>query len=105
MALRGLASGRFSHLFTMSTSSYSRTDIKQLLSNGWWALKLMWSTNPRLSFGLTAATFARGVVPAGLALFGRGLINAFVNNRHAGSDGMNAILPWVFFGFGLTILE
>ena len=89
----------------MSTSSYSRTDIKQLLSNGWWALKVIWSTNLRLSFAFTAATFSRGLVPAGLALFGRGLINAFVNNRQAGSNGMSAILPWVFFGLGLTILE
>src|SRR4029077_5261040 len=89
----------------MPSSSYSGTDIKKLLSNGWWALRLIWSTNASLSLGLTAATFARGIVPAGLALFGRGLIDAVVSNRYSGSEGMNAILPWVFLGFGLTVLE
>jgi ATP-binding cassette subfamily B protein len=89
----------------MPSSSYSGTDIKKLLSNGWWALRLIWSTNASLSLGLTAATFARGIVPAGLALFGRGLIDAVVSNRYSGPEGMNAILPWVFLGFGLTVLE
>ena len=29
----------------MSSHNHSSTDIKKLLSNAWWALKLIWSTN------------------------------------------------------------
>ena len=83
----------------------STTDVRKLFSNAWWALKLIWSTNVPLSVTLTATTLARGIVPAGLALFGRGLIDAFVSNRNSGAEGMSAVLPWVFLGFGLTILE
>jgi hypothetical protein len=62
------------------------------LSNGWWALKLIWSTNAALTVGLMMSTVARGMVPAGLAVFARGLI-------------MDVVLPWFFLGLGVTILE
>ena len=39
-------------------------DEKKLLSNGWWALKLIWSTNASLTVGLVMSTVARGMVPA-----------------------------------------
>jgi len=51
----------------------SSTDLTRLLLNGWWALKLTWSTNAPLTAGLALATLARGMVPAGLAVFARGL--------------------------------
>jgi ATP-binding cassette, subfamily B, bacterial len=50
------------------------------------------------------STLARAMVPAGLALFARGLINAFVNDGSAGLS-MEAVLPWLFLGFGVTLLE
>ena len=81
------------------------TDIRKLLANGWWALKLIWSTNAWLTTGLAFATLARGIVPAGLAIFGRGLINAFVNNGGLGSAGIDAVRPWIYFGLGVTFLE
>jgi ATP-binding cassette, subfamily B, bacterial len=89
----------------MPLNILSSTDLKQLLSNGWWALKLIWSTNRALTTGLTLAAFARGIVPAGLAVFARGLINTFVSKGGVGAVGMDAVLPWLFLGFGVTILE
>jgi|SRR5215813_5395824 len=83
----------------------SNTELKKLLTNGWWALKLIWSTNASLTVGLALASLARGIVPAGLALFARGLINAFVSKGGVGAVGMDAVLPWLFLGFGVTILE
>jgi ATP-binding cassette subfamily B protein len=50
------------------------------------------------------STLAQAMVPAGLALFARGLINAFVNDGSAGLS-MEAVLPWLFLGFGVTLLE
>jgi ABC-type multidrug transport system fused ATPase/permease subunit len=83
----------------------SSTDLKNLLSNAWWALKLIWSTNAPLTAGLAAASLARGIVPAGLALFARGLINVFVSEGGAKPVTMDAVLPWFLVGFGVTLLE
>jgi len=65
----------------------SRTDLNNLMSNGGWAFRLIWSTNRGLTVGLALATLARGVVPAGLALFARGLINVFVTDRGVAMHG------------------
>ncbi|MEX0802267.1 MAG: ABC transporter ATP-binding protein [Candidatus Binatia bacterium] len=90
----------------MSLYVPSNTDLKKLCSNGWWALKLIWSTNALLTAGLALATIARGIVPAGLAVFARGLINVFfVGQGGAAAVGMDAVLPWFLLGFGVTILE
>ena len=83
----------------------SNTDLKKLWANGWWALKLIWSTNATLTAALALATFARGIVPAGLALFARGLINVFVTDGGMATVGMDAVLPWFLLGLGVTVLE
>jgi ATP-binding cassette subfamily B protein len=75
------------------------------LSNGWWALKLIWSTNASLTAGLVMSTLACGMVPAGLAVLVRGLINVFVGESGVAGVGMDTVLPWFFLGFGVTILE
>jgi ATP-binding cassette subfamily B protein len=51
------------------------------------------------------ATLARGIVPAGLAIFARGLINVFVTDGGVAAVGMDAVLPWLLLGFGVTLLE
>ena len=84
---------------------FSSTNIKMLLSNGWWALKLIWSTNRTLTAGLGLATLARGVVPAGVAVFARGLINVFVSGREVTTVGVGAVLPWFLLGLGVIVLE
>jgi ATP-binding cassette, subfamily B, bacterial len=89
----------------MSLNIFFGTDLKQLVSNGWWAVKLIWSTNASLTVGLVMSTVARGMVPAGLAVFARGLINVFVGESGVAGVGMDAVLPWFFLGFGVTILE
>jgi ATP-binding cassette subfamily B protein len=88
-------------------SSYipSNTDLQKLCSNGWWALKLIWSTNAPLTLVLALATIARALVPAGLAIFARGLINVFVAEGHVTAVHIEAVLPWFLLGLGVTILE
>ena len=46
----------------------------------------------------------RGVVPAGVAIVGRGLINAFVDHGR-GAEALDALWPWLIFGFGLAVFE
>ena len=79
--------------------------LKECFSNSAWAVRFIWSTNRRLTVGLALATLARGFVPAGLALFARGLINVFVTDHGIASVRMEQMVPWVIFGFGVTILE
>jgi ABC-type multidrug transport system fused ATPase/permease subunit len=89
----------------MSSFIPSNTDLKRLCSNGWWALKLTWSTNALLTAGFALAALARGIVPAGLAIFARGLINKFVTDGGVAAVGIDAVLPWLLLGFGVTLLE
>ena len=88
----------------MSVTIFSTTDLKKLLFNGWWALKLVWSTNAIMTAGLVMSAVVRALIPAGLAVFARGLINVFVGN-FGFAVGLDAILPWFLLGFGITILE
>ncbi|HWP24692.1 MAG TPA: ABC transporter ATP-binding protein [Candidatus Binatia bacterium] len=70
-----------------------------------WALKVIWHTSPVLTAGLALATVVRGAVPAGLAIFARGLVNAFTDRGGAGPVDGSAIWPWLLFGFGVAIAD
>lgn len=83
----------------------STADLKNLLSTGFWALRVIWSTNTPLTLGLATASFARGIVPAGFALFARGLINVIVDNGGPDTPVLSAALPWLLFGFAVTVVE
>jgi ATP-binding cassette subfamily B protein len=89
----------------MSRGALSTTDLLRLLSNALWAAKTIFSTNAVLTLGLALATFGRGLVPAGLALFARGLINVFVTEGGPGAASVNAAMPWLLLGFAMTVLE
>jgi ATP-binding cassette, subfamily B, bacterial len=89
----------------MSSQIPTNAELKRLCSNGWWALHLIGSTNSTLTAGLGLATLARGIVPAGLALFARGLINVFVSDGGISTVSMDAVLPWFLLGFVVTVLE
>ena len=78
---------------------------RQLLSNGWWALRLVWSTNPRIMTGLVVVTLLGGVFPGGLALFARGFINASVEVMDSGGTDYSVIYAWMAVGLTLTLLE
>lgn len=81
------------------------TTMKALWRNALWALRLIWSINPSLTAGLILETVVRGLVPAGLALFARGLINAFVKSAGSGLNDPSPLYPWLLLGLGVTIIE
>lgn len=91
----------------MSSSSEQsfNTDLRALVRNAWWALKLTWSTNAPLTMAVIAVTLGRGIIPAGLALTVRGLINAAVSALDSGAKDIAPVLPWLLLGLGLTIAE
>src|SRR5687768_221467 len=84
---------------------HAATTMKALWRNALWALRLIWSINASLTVGLILETLVRGLVPAGLALFARGLINAFVKSAGSGLNDPSPLYPWLLLGLGITIIE
>jgi ATP-binding cassette subfamily B protein len=68
------------------------------------ALQAAWSTSPVLLLGVAAVSLIRGLIPAGLALSARGIVNGAVAGLHGGQD-IGPLLPWLLLGFVLTVLE
>jgi ATP-binding cassette subfamily B protein len=66
---------------------------------------LAWSKHSPLVIGLAVVALAQGLVPAGVALVARGLINTTVELVDAGSATLTPVLPWLVLGVGLTIAE
>jgi ATP-binding cassette subfamily B protein len=77
---------------------------RQLARDTRWALSLTWATRPDLVVGLAALTLAMGLVPAGLALVIRALINAAVEQAGTGG-GLASVLPWIGLGLVLTATD
>lgn len=76
-----------------------------LLDNATWALKVVWQTNSRLLVGMAVFMVVRGALPAGLALFARGLVNSLVSLFETGSADLSVVTPWLILGFVLTLGE
>jgi ATP-binding cassette subfamily B protein len=47
----------------------------------------------------------RGIVPAGVAIVGRGLINAFVGHSGRDAEALEVLWLWLILGFGLALFE
>ncbi|HWR21788.1 MAG TPA: ABC transporter ATP-binding protein [Verrucomicrobiae bacterium] len=82
-----------------------KTSVIALLANMQWAFRLTWSISPLLVSGVVISTCGRALVPAGLALTARGLINGLVDLTHRGSDDFSALIPWLLMGAGLAIVQ
>jgi ATP-binding cassette subfamily B protein len=79
--------------------------FRGLISNGRWALAVVWNTNRRLALGLVVVTVVRGAVPAGLALAARGLINVAVASIDRELATLGPVLPWLALAFAFTMAE
>jgi len=79
--------------------------IVRLLGPSIWALQTTWAMNPRLTAGLGSIVLLRGLLPVGLVLAARGLINVAVHASHSSTGNLQPLLPWLLIGFALAILE
>ncbi|HSQ00567.1 MAG TPA: ABC transporter ATP-binding protein [Candidatus Dormibacteraeota bacterium] len=70
-----------------------------------WALRAAWSTSPSLLLGVTGVSLVRGLIPAGLALSARGIVNGAVAGLHGAAPALEPLLPWLLLGFALTVIE
>ncbi|WP_337287525.1 ABC transporter ATP-binding protein [Candidatus Methylomirabilis sp.] len=82
-----------------------KTTALNLLTSIRWALRLTWSTSPLLVSGVVISTCGRALIPAGLALTARGLINGLVGLLNRGSDDFSVLIPWLLLGFGLAAVQ
>lgn len=82
-----------------------RANTRLLLDNVRWALRTVWSTDSRVLVALFLLMIIRGALPAGLALFARGLVNALVALFDAGSTDISPVIHWMAFGFALSLFE
>ena len=96
----------------MTAETLNRSNRKQpyipgngILDNARWALRLNWSTNAPLTLGIGVVALVSSLTPAGLALAGRGLVNALVAIVSGEASDISLLLPWLALGLGLTVVE
>lgn len=67
-----------------------------------WVWRLAWATNAWLLTGFLGATLLQSLLPAALALTGRGLINAIVAGVQQGNGTDSSLLFWLVLGAALA---
>jgi ATP-binding cassette subfamily B protein len=83
----------------------SLSNFQELLSSARWALRVAWSTNAPLVAGTVVLAMVRGLIPAGLALVARGLVNATAEALRQRSADLSELGVWLALGFGLTVVD
>ena len=76
---------------------------KDLLKNVGWAFKLTWQTDARHFSGVILADLFRSLLPAALALAGRGLINEVVASIDQAQVNSQTLYFWLGLGLIFTI--
>lgn len=79
------------------------TNIKNLIFNIRWAFGLTWSTDKHLLSGMIAMTSIESLLPAGLALAARGLVNSVAAMLESNTQDTTALLFWLGLGLILTL--
>lgn len=82
-----------------------KTDIRQLLQTAKWALAVTWQTNSKLLLVIFLVTLLLSVVPAGLALAVRGLVNAVAAVLADPSLPVQLMLFWLAVGLAFTLID
>lgn len=70
-----------------------------------WALGTLWGGHRALTLAAAAMVLMRGLLPAGLALTARGLINAAAHVLHHPEASRRALLVWLALGFLAALAE
>ncbi|MEO2047912.1 MAG: ABC transporter ATP-binding protein [Pirellulales bacterium] len=79
--------------------------MRSLMHHARWTILESWKISPVIMLGLLVVVVLRGAAPAGIAVFARELINAFVAVEPLGTAAFNALVPWLLLGFGFTLIE
>lgn len=79
----------------MNSLSIVWTNFKQLLTNMRWAFQLTWSTNSTLFLGIIGASAVQSLLPAGIALSSRNLINSVSDILNGHTQDKDGVIYWL----------
>ena len=96
--------GSILSLLTLSGARRLTEKARYLAGTARWAIRVAWSNHPFLLFSLVTISFTDALLPAGMALMMRGLINSVVEGTQQQTNQLLPILPWLLLGLGLTIV-
>ena len=74
----------------------------ELVRRGHWALGRSWAASPGITSGIVAASLSAGVLPAGLALTGRGLVDAAAAALAGDAAARGRATAWLAAGLALA---
>lgn len=81
------------------------SNIFETLKTIRWALRYIRKEEQSKFLAIVSLTFFKSLIPAGLALVGRELINTFVLIMDTGTKEIQQLYLWLFISFILTILD
>jgi len=81
---------------------FGRQQGQALLHRLRWVWQIAWSTSPYLLMGFLATALLESLLPAAIALAGRGLINAIVEGVQQGNGEAHHLLFWLIVGATLA---
>jgi len=81
------------------------TDFGEIRRIGRWALRLTWDADRWGTIGVSALVVIRGLLPAGLALVARAIINAISNAIQTGHAESSHIVFLLSLGAGLAVIQ
>ncbi len=87
----------------MLKQNLNRQQWQTLPQSLYWIWQMAWSTNARLLLGFLGMSLLESLLPAALALTGRGLINAIVAGVQQGNSSDTGLLFWLLLGATLAI--
>ena len=76
-----------------------------MLRSAHWAFKHTWETHASITAGLFAVTLIQSVIPAGLVLVMRGVVNAVALGLSKGDSSIGVLLLWLGIGLVLSLAE
>ncbi|MCP4399857.1 MAG: ABC transporter ATP-binding protein [bacterium] len=80
-------------------------NIRRAGGHALWAMRFSWPGNEHVLLGIIACHVIDTVIPVGLALTGRSMINTVVTMMQTGTTSGNTLLFWVLAGLFLALCE
>lgn len=82
-----------------------RVNLRYLLSIARWSMKITRETNSKLFFSVIIIEVIQSLIPAGMVVVSRKLINTLVETLSESSSEFSLILPWIIITLVLTIIQ
>lgn len=88
-----------------SVLAHGVSELRRIARTGAWILKRAWAASPTVTLTLAAVVVILGLLPAGLALAMRGLINAAAAAVSGRDDPLALLLPWLALALAVALVD